>query len=74
LLFAKRSNEAVIWAERSLDQYPKDLDVYKGNLKLYYEIGNRDMFFRVLSQMKESSMDYDSQSIDLMKFYSKESI
>ena len=43
LLFAKRSNEAVIWAERSLDQYPKDLDVYKGNLKLYYEIGNQDM-------------------------------
>lgn len=69
LLSVKRSSEAITWAERAIVQLPKDLNVYKGNLKLYYEIGYKDKFFELLSQMKKSSMDYDSESIDIMHFY-----
>lgn len=69
LISAKKGNEAITWAERALEQYPMGIDVYKANLKLFYELGDRDKFFEILNRLKSTNMDYDSESTNLIQFY-----
>ncbi len=69
LLRIGKNNEALIWGRRSINEYPNELDTYKGILKLYYETGEKTKFFEVLKKLKESNLEFDNECIELIRFY-----
>lgn len=69
LLMIKNSAQALRWGERAISQYPEELEVYKGILKLYYETYDREKFIDTLKKMKDSPIQFDNESIELVRFY-----
>lgn len=69
LLKIGNSSDALLWGQRATFECPDELDTYKGNLKLYYEIDDKGKFFEILKKMKESSVEFDNESLELIRFY-----
>ena len=69
LLRIGKNNEALIWGKRSINEYPNELNTYKGILKLYYETGEKTKFFEVLKKLKDSNLEFDNECIELIRFY-----
>ncbi|MFZ7120110.1 MAG: hypothetical protein ACOWWH_04080 [Eubacteriaceae bacterium] len=69
LLKVGNSSEALLWGQRAITECPNELDTYKGNLKLYYEIDDKGNFFDILKRMKESNVEFDNESLELIRFY-----
>lgn len=69
LLKVKNVSKALIWGERAIVECPNDLEAYKGVLKLYFEIKDKNKFFDTLSKMKNSNVQFDHESMELVRFY-----
>lgn len=69
LLKIRSRDKAILWGERAMENRPTELDTYKGVLKLYFEIGEQHKFMEALMQLKNSSIEYDRECIDLFHFY-----
>ena len=63
----KEYGKAELWSERFAEQYPDVLASYSMRLKLYFETGRKDMFFEVLRQLRASSVDIDSETLELIR-------
>ena len=63
----KEYEKAELWGNRFFEQYPRLLNPYKLRLKLYFETGNKEKFFEVFSQLKESSVAVDNKTLELIR-------
>ena len=63
----KEYEKAELWGNRFFEQYPGLLNSYKLRLKLYFETGNKEKFFEVFSQLKESSVAVDNKTLELIR-------
>ena len=63
----KEYEKAELWGNRFFEQYPGLLNPYKLRLKLYFETGNKEKFFEVFSQLKESSVAVDNKTLELIR-------
>lgn len=69
LMESKKKDTAEIWARRALEYAPMELDTYKGVLKYYYEIGNKEVFYNVMQQLKTSDVVLDRQTLEMVRFF-----
>ena len=57
------------WGERAERYRPDELDTYKTRLHLYYKQQNYAAFFKCLDELKNSDVDIDKESSDLIDIY-----
>ncbi len=69
LMASGQKDKAELWAKRALELRPADLDTYKGVLKYYYEVGNKNVFYNVLGQLKASDIVLDRETLDIVRFF-----
>ena len=58
------------WAKSCWLQYPNELISYTSQLKMYFEAGERQRFFSVLSDLKASSVVIDKETLELIRTFS----
>ena len=57
------------WCERGEYQFPSELSTYTCQLKLYFTTGSRKKFFRVLSDLKDSDIIVDNETLELIRVF-----
>ena len=57
------------WCERAVKYFPKRLSTYTCQLKLYFSCGDREDFFRVLEQLKQSDVVIDNETLELIRVF-----
>ena len=57
------------WCKKSLLQYPRELSSFTNQLKLYFEMGNKDKFFEVMKQLKASPVVIDKETLELIRTF-----
>lgn len=57
------------WCERAVYQYPNTLATYTCQLKLFFNSGQKERFFEVLNDLKQSSIVIDSQTLELIRAF-----
>lgn len=70
LLKVEEYEHMELWCERSRRLYPNELSTYTCQLKLYFTIGNKEKFFGVLSQLKQSDIVIDKETLELIRTFS----
>lgn len=55
--------------ERAVKYFPKRLSTYTCQLKLYFSCGDREAFFRVLEQLKQSDVVIDNETLELIRVF-----
>lgn len=58
------------WCERAKMQYPNTLSTYTCQLKLYFNSGQKENFFRVVEELKKSSVVVDKETLELLRVFS----
>lgn len=69
LMEIKEYKVAEKWAERALLYKPHRLDSYICNLRLYFQIGNREMFFRCLEQLKKTDIAVNKEIMECIRLF-----
>ena len=69
LLDIKDYADCDTWCERAMEQYPRVLSSYTCKLKLYFSCGDREAFFRVLEQLKQSDVVIDNETLELIRVF-----
>lgn len=57
------------WCERAVYQYPNTLSTYTCQLKLFFNSGQKERFFEVLNELKQSSIVIDSETLELIRVF-----
>ena len=57
------------WCDMLELYYPNELCSYTCRLKLYFSMNQRDSFFRVMEELKESSIIIDSETLELIRVF-----
>ena len=58
------------WCNHAMDQSPDCLSVYTCKLKLYFNTGNKEKFFLVMNQLKQSKIVIDKNTLELIRTFS----
>ena len=58
------------WALRSAAEYPKLLSSFTSRLKLYFTTQEREKFFAVMDELKESEIVIDQETLELIRVFS----
>ena len=58
------------WCERSEYHFPNTLSTYTCQLKLYFNSGQKNKFFEVISELKKSAVVIDSETLELIRVFS----
>lgn len=57
------------WCARVREQYPEALSSYTCQLKLFFSCGDRENFFRVMQELKESDITIDNETLELIRIF-----
>lgn len=57
------------WCERAREQFPNTLATYTCQLKLYFSNGQKDRFFQVIEELKQSSVVVDRETLELIRVF-----
>lgn len=57
------------WCLRSAELYPNALSSYTSRLKLYYALGEREAFFRVMDELKSSEIPLDHETLEMIRVF-----
>lgn len=57
------------WCARTREQYPEALSSYTCQLKLFFSCGDRENFFRVMQELKESDITIDNETLELIRIF-----
>lgn len=57
------------WCERAVYQYPNTLSTYTCQLKLFFNSGQKERFFEVLNDLRQSSIVVDSETLELIRVF-----
>ncbi len=69
LLESKLFDEMKIWCKRLKEQYPLELAAYTCFLKMYFTMGDKENFFSVLQELRESDIVIDNETLQLMRIF-----
>lgn len=58
------------WCERAKIHYPNTLSTYTCQLKLYFNSGQKENFFRAVEELKKSSVVVDKETLELLRVFS----
>ena len=57
------------WCDRAVTYYPKSLSTYTCQLKLYFSNGDREKFFQVLEELRNSNIVIDNETLELIRVF-----
>ena len=57
------------WCARVREQYPDALSSYTCQLKLFFSCDDRENFFRVMQELKESDITIDNETLELIRIF-----
>lgn len=57
------------WCARVREQYPDALSSYTCQLKLFFSCGDRENFFRIMQEFKESDITIDNETLELIRIF-----
>lgn len=57
------------WCNRAAFQYPNTLSSYTCQLKLYFNSGRKQEFFKVINELKNSAVVIDSETLELIRVF-----
>lgn len=57
------------WCERAELRYPTALSTYTCQLKLYFSMGRKEPFFRVLNELKQSGIFIDRETLEMIRTF-----
>ena len=57
------------WCARVREQYPDALSSYTCQLKLFFSCGDRENFFRIMQELKESDITIDNETLELIRIF-----
>lgn len=69
LLDVQAFDQMEIWCGRAAAQYPDELASYTCRLKLYFTSHQKDKFFQVMNELKESEVVIDSETLELIRTF-----
>ncbi len=69
LLDVQAFDKMEIWCDRAAAQYPNELASFTCKLKLYFTSQQKEKFFRVMEQLKESEVVIDSETLELIRTF-----
>ena len=69
LLEIEEYERGKIWCERLANRYPDTLSAYTCQLKLYFSMGEREEFFRVLGELRRSGVFIDQETLELIRVF-----
>ena len=69
LLEIEDFEESKKWCERSMYQYPNTLSSYTCQLKLYFNSGQKERFFAVIEELKQSAIVIDNETLELIRVF-----
>lgn len=62
-------DKAQKWCEHLSEQYPKELAAYTCRLKLYFAMGEKNQFYKVMEELKKSEVAIDSETLGLIRTF-----
>lgn len=71
LLGQNQFEKAEIWCTRLKEQYPQQLAAYTCSLKLYFKMNNKERFFAVMEELKQSDVVIDSETLEIIRIFSQ---
>lgn len=57
------------WCRRAIYEYPNTLSSYTCQLKLYFNSGQKERFFAVIEELKQSAIVIDSETLELLRVF-----
>lgn len=57
------------WCDRAVLHYPNALSSYTCQLKLYFSTEEKETFFRVLGELRQSGITIDRETLDLIRVF-----
>lgn len=57
------------WCERARECYPDTLSTYTCQLKLYFSNGDRERFFVVMEELRNSNIVIDNETLELIRVF-----
>lgn len=69
LLEAEDFEKCGKWCERAEYRYPNTLATYSCRLKLYFNSGQREKFFEVIRELKQSAVVIDSETLEMIRVF-----
>ena len=59
-----------VWCDRLKEQYPDELVAYTCALKLYFKTNDKEKFFTVMEELKQSDIVVDSEMLEVFRIFS----
>ncbi len=69
LLDVENYERCEVWCGRAMESFPNTLASYTSFIKLYFNWGDREKFFRVMTDLKESSIIIDRETLELIRAF-----
>ncbi len=69
LLEVKDFEKSQKWCERSVYHHPNTLSTYTMQLKLYFTSNQKDKFFSVLDELRNSSVVIDKETLEMIRVF-----
>lgn len=57
------------WCDRAVEMYPNTLSTFTCQLKLYYSMGDRETFFKIMTSLRQSGIAVDSETLELIRVF-----
>ncbi len=69
LLHSEMFDDMKKWCDRLREQYYWELPAYTCYLKMYFTMGDRNNFFKVLQELRDSDVVIDNETLQLMRIF-----
>lgn len=69
LLEVEAFDKMEIWCGRAAEQYPNELASFTCRLKLYFTSHQKEKFFQVMEELKESEVVIDNETLELIRTF-----
>ena len=57
------------WCDRAVIRYPHTLSTYTCQLKLYFAMEDREMFFKILDELRQSGISFDHETLEMIRVF-----
>ena len=57
------------WCGRAAERYPEALSTYTCWLKLYFSMGEKESFFQVMDELKQSGISIDRETLEMIRVF-----
>lgn len=57
------------WCDRAAERYPDNLSTYTCRLKLYYSMGEKELFFQTMEELRQSGISVDRETLEMIRVF-----